>query len=83
MMKKLTLSVDPAIIEHAKRLAKQNNTSVSTMFERMIRLMSNRPAGRAALGPITRKVSGVISLPRGKSSRQMLEEALVRKHATR
>ena len=65
-MKKLTLSADPEVIEQAKRLAAESGTSISSMFERFIRLMSRKGKPRRRLGPITQEASGLISLPRGK-----------------
>jgi hypothetical protein len=75
-MRKLTLSADEEVIETAKRLARREKTSVSAMFARIVRLLGSR---RRPLGPITRKVSGVITLPRGKTDREAIEEALLDK----
>lgn len=38
-MAKLTLSARPEIVHRAKALAKAQGTSVSAMFERLVRLM--------------------------------------------
>jgi len=79
-MKKLTLSADPEVIEQAKRLAAESGTSISSMFERFIRLMSRKEKPRRSLGPITEEASGLISLPRGKTERDVLEDALAEKY---
>lgn len=79
-MKKLTLSVDAQVIEEARELAEQTGTSVSSMFERFIRALSGQRRATKPLGPLTRKATGMIALPKGRSERQVLEEALLEKH---
>jgi len=83
VMKKLTLSADQDVIEQARDLAEQTGTSVSSMFARFVRLLAEqRKAGRS-LGPLTRKASGMIVLPKGRSERQIIEDALLEKHGLR
>ena len=82
-MKKLTLSADPEVIEEARQLARQNGTSVSSMFERFVRLQAQQACGTRPLGPLTRKASGMIVLPKGRSERQVLEDALGEKYGLR
>jgi hypothetical protein len=79
-MKKLTLNAEPEVIEEAKRLADASGTSVSALFERFIRLLSRRQKSKPRLGPIARELTGVINLPRGKSERDVLAEALMEKY---
>ena len=79
-MKKLTLSADPEVIEEAKRLADESGTSVSSLFERFIRLLARRRRHKQRIGRITRQASGVITLPRGKSDRDVLADALADKY---
>ena len=51
------------------------------MFRRMVRAMSRRkPDATDDLPPITRKALGMIRLPKGKTDRQLIEEALLAKH---
>ena len=64
-MKKLTLSAEPDVIAEAHRLAKLQGTSVSAMFSRIVRLLSNRDRERPQLGLGTKKASGIIQLPEG------------------
>jgi len=80
---KLTLSARTDVIKEAKRLAKRHRTSVSAMFERMIRAMAERESDKRPLGPLTRKATGVITIPKGKSDRQLIEDALSEKYGTR
>ena len=61
---KLTLTADPSIIETAKRLAAARNTSVSALFSRLIESMqAEEETGIDGVGPLTRKASGLVSLP--------------------
>jgi hypothetical protein len=79
-MKKLTLNAEPEVIAEAHRLAKLNGTSVSGMFSRIIRLMSQRDRERSPIGPDAKKASGLIQLPEGKSEQCLLSEALEEKY---
>lgn len=80
MVKKLTLSMDEKDIREARRLAVRQGTSISGMFSRLIRAMSPRRRGDEELPPLTRKLSGLVSLPKGKSDRALVEEALLERH---
>jgi hypothetical protein len=65
-MQKLTLSVDRAVVDGAKRYARARGTSVSQLVESMLRLVSTRPAGReqpVAAPPVLQRLRG--SLKRG------------------
>jgi hypothetical protein len=82
-MKKLTLSADPEVIEEARELAQQSGTSVSSLFERFVRLLAGQRRAARPLGPLTRKASGMVALPKGQSAEKVLEDALLEKHALR
>lgn len=82
-MKKLTLGVDPQVIEKARDLAEQTGTSVSSMFERFVRLLAGEHRSAKPIGPLTRKATGMIALPKGRSDREILEDALLEKHGMR
>ena len=82
-MKKLTLSADPEVIEQAKRLADETGTSVSSLFERLVRLLARKRPGKKPLGRITRKATGLVALPRDKSEKDVLAEALAEKYGTK
>lgn len=77
MTTKLTLSIEKQTVKDIKRLAKDEGTSVSAMFERFARSVTQKRRKSGELGPATRKASGMLKLPRGKSDRQVLEEALM------
>ena len=79
-MTKLTLTVEPSVAKKAKQLAKANNTSVSAMFSQFIESASTPRKQRPKIGPLTRKLSGIIELPPGKDYKDMLADALADKH---
>ena len=79
-MIRLTLSVDECVAKEAKRLAKRSGRSVSAMFSRFVLAMSRAEKTQPEIGPLTRKASGLVSLPKGKTGRKVLEEALLEKY---
>lgn len=82
-MTKLTLSADEQVIRQAKRIAKRRGTSVSDLFSRFIRTLArNRRKQDREIPPdsIAARATGYISLPRGKSDRDILTEALMEKY---
>ncbi len=79
-MRKLTLTADEKTIALAKKIAQQNRTSVSSMFGRFVRLMAGAKGSSAPIGPIARKATGLVSLPRGKTERDILVDALLDKY---
>ena len=82
-MNKLTLSAEKTIIQSAKRIAGKNNTSVSALFSRFIQSLEKREWADAPLGPITKKASGLVSLPKfrtDRSDKKLLAEALADRH---
>ena len=83
MTTKLTLSADEDVVDQAKRLAAEQNTSVSAMFSRIIRGMARRKKSDADLGALTRQVAGIAKLPKGKRPRDVLSDALMEKHGLR
>ncbi|MCP4378973.1 MAG: CopG family transcriptional regulator [bacterium] len=78
-MTKLTLSVDEATIESAKKLARDNGTSVSDMFRRFVQSMARGPKD-FKIGPLTRKLTGIAKLPPGKDYKEALTDALFEKY---
>jgi len=62
-MPKLTLSVDSAVIDRAKRYAAANGTSVSGLVERLLDLAATPAARRDDAPPVLMRLRG--SLKRG------------------
>jgi hypothetical protein len=84
-MKKLTLSADERIILQAKRLAARQRTSVSAMFARFVSTASQKEHAPLEVPPdsIAAKLTGAIRLPKGKSDRDVLTEALMEKYGVK
>lgn len=80
MSKKLTLSARPDVVKRVKRLAKKQGTSVSALFDRFARSITTDHESPRHVGRLTRSVSGIIKLPKNKTDRQLLEEALLEKY---
>jgi hypothetical protein len=83
MTTKLTLSARRDVVKKVKRLAREQGTSVSAIFDRLARSITSSPKEPRPLGRITRLASGIIALPGGKSERQVLENALLERHGLR
>jgi hypothetical protein len=79
-MTKLTLSIEKAVVEKAKRIAEANKTSVSAMFSHFVQAAASPRTCRAQIGPLTRKLSGIVELPPGKDYKELLTEALMDRH---
>jgi hypothetical protein len=83
VLTKLTLSAEKDVVEKAKLLALEQRTSVSALFSRFVRSTAADKPGLRGVGRLTRKATGIITLPSGKTDRQILEEALLDKHGLR
>ena len=79
-MKKITLHVDEEIAKQAEKLAAERGITVSDIFSRWVRAMAAKKNEKPDIGPLTREVTGLIELPPGKSTRDLLVEALMDKH---
>jgi hypothetical protein len=76
MATKLTLSAERDLVRKIKRFAREQGTSVSAIFDRFARTVTSPPKKPRRVGPLTQKASGVISLPKGKTDRQLIEDVL-------
>jgi hypothetical protein len=78
---KLTLSAEKDLVAEAKTLAARRKTSVSAMVSGFLRSLSRLESGSALpLGPITRRASGIVKLPPGRSDKDLIGEALTAKY---
>ena len=57
---KLTLSVERAVIERAKRFSQRQHKSLSKLVEGYLREVTGGPSGREEIGPKVASLSGVI-----------------------
>jgi hypothetical protein len=79
-VRKLTLSVDESVLREARRAAKRRGSSISAMVSRFFRVMARKDAAPTQISPTVRKLSGIVSLPKDKSDRELLEDALVERY---
>ncbi len=77
---KLTLSADQATVRAAKKLARERKTSVSALFAHLVNGMAEPQRGTPAIGPLTRRASGLVDIPARRAERRLLEEELARKY---
>jgi hypothetical protein len=73
MTRKLTLSVEAAVIERAKRFAREKGTSVSRMVESYLELVSRAPGSRDE-PPVLRRLRGSLKGVRVEAYRRHLRE---------
>ncbi len=78
-MTKLTLSIDEQIIAQAKKIAAQNDTSISAMFSQYITSLTE-PRKKPQLTPLAKKASGIVKLDNSKTDKELLAAALKRKY---
>jgi len=80
---KLTLTVEPEVLKKAKQYARKHKTSVSAMFSRVVRALAVRENERAVhvpRGSALEKLSGIITLPEGKTDDDLIYEVLAEKY---
>ena len=80
---KLTLTVKPEVVKMAKQYARRHRTSVSATFSRVIHALVSQEQSQGLIvpaGSALEKLSGIITLPEGKSADDILFEALADKH---
>ena len=80
-MKKLTLNAEESIIEEAKRIAREQGTSVSALFSRWIGTLARRKqASSIPTNSIAARARGIARLPEGQSEKDVLADALADKY---
>jgi len=84
MLTKLTLSVEKDTVASARRLARKNRTSISSMFARFTQAVADAELKqKIPIAPITRKATGTATLPKGTTDVELLEDALFEKYGAR
>ncbi len=78
-MKKLTLRAHADVIDQARELAQRNGTTVSSLFERFVRLLARRRRTGRSLGPLAQGHRHGRSA-QATSSREILADALLETH---
>ncbi|MEZ4970411.1 MAG: DUF6364 family protein [Flavobacteriaceae bacterium] len=80
MDKKLTLSLDKAIIESAKNYAKSNNISLSKLIESYLTSLTKRKKSSTEITPLVESLSGVISLDNDFDVKDAYTDYLIEKY---
>lgn len=77
---KLTLSADEKLIKRAKKLAKQQGTSLSALFVRYLEALLQQQQEEHKISPLVKQMTGLAKAPPGKTDRELLEDALAEKY---
>ena len=80
MDKKLTLSLDKAIIERAKSYAKSNNISLSKLIEAYLGALTKNEKDPSEITPLVKSISGVIELPADFDEKEAYADFLIEKY---
>ncbi|WP_194767360.1 DUF6364 family protein [Tamlana sp. I1] len=80
MDKKLTLSLDQAIIESAKKYAKSNNISLSKLIESYLTTLTKRTKNSTEITPLVESLSGVITLDEDFDVKDAYTDYLIEKY---
>ncbi|MFK8161872.1 MAG: DUF6364 family protein [Lewinella sp.] len=80
MDKKLTLSLNGAVIDRAKSFAKEQGTSLSKMIENYLSLVTGKEEDDSELTPLVKELSGIISLPDDFDFRAEYTDFLIEKY---
>jgi hypothetical protein len=80
MDKKLTLSLDKAIIESAKNYAKSNNISLSKLIESYLTTLTKRKRNSTEITPLVESLSGVINLDEDFDVKDAYTDYLIEKY---
>jgi len=76
-MTQLTLSVDEEVAEKAERLANKRGSTVSDAISQLVRAADAAEKEPLRISPIARELTGIITLPEGKTDREIIEGALM------
>lgn len=85
MNSKLTLSIDPKVIDSAKEYARSQKRSLSNIVEEYLKSISFINQERIVqhkeeMDPLVKSLWGSVKLPEGKEYEDILAEALFEKH---
>lgn len=80
MSTKLTLTLDPDIIDQAKKYAKQQQISLSKLVEFYFKRLGKDQTHDFRVPPLTKKLLGYAKVKSSESDKEMLKKALSKKH---
>ena len=82
-MSKLTLSIPDTEIKLARKKARERGTSISAMVAEWIRAENPVEAPHNKIGPLTRSISGIITLPDDFNEKDMMADILAEKYGVK
>lgn len=85
MNTKLTLTVDQAVIEEAKKYAKSNGRSLSNIIEEYLKslIRKSNDTPEFEVSPLVQSLWGSVKpLPESNNYKELLEDELVKKYLT-
>ena len=80
MTTKLTLSIDDAVVDSAKKYAQTNGRSLSNVVENYLKTLSAHPKKEPTLSPKVLKMMGVIKLPKDFDYKTTIGNELAKKY---
>ncbi|MGO3182876.1 MAG: DUF6364 family protein [Aequorivita sp.] len=80
MDKKLTLSLNGAVIDKAKIYAKSNETSLSKLIEAYLSTLTERNRKEIEITPLVESLSGVITLEKDFDEKKEYANYLIEKY---
>ena len=80
MDKKLTLSLNQAIIKQAKKYAKSNNISLSKLIESYLATLTSPHSKKPDITPLVKSLSGIIDLPADFDEKEAYSDYLIEKY---
>lgn len=80
MITKLTLTMEDQVIDSAKKYARQNGKSLSSLVENYLKSITTHEEHAPLLSPKVAKMMGVIKLPEDYDYKKELGNALIKKY---
>ncbi|HRW75850.1 MAG: hypothetical protein H6568_14395 [Lewinellaceae bacterium] len=77
---KLTLRLDKAVIEEAKEYARAHQTSLSSLVEAYLALLTRSESTSQTISPLVRQLTGVIDLKQAELDQENYREHLAKKY---
>ena len=76
----IPVPLDAELVARASRIAAARNMSLEAFLERLLRVVTQPPPEISELGPITRRLTGVLSPMSDEQVRAALDEESTRKY---
>ncbi len=78
-----SIPINAELLERAEHVARARNMSVEAYLERLLRIVTQPPPEDNELGPITRKLKGILPPMTDEEVRATLDEARMEKYGRR